>query len=346
MTIKAEQRITRHAEPAALLLEVVVALTIMVSAMGVLGAQLVNGVRLTADADRLTRAAALTDRLLALVEMDPEMQESLLLEEQADGEFGDQYPGWFWEIEFQPVESVEGLGQVRVAVLYQEDPGRIDSDDGATLIRQVVLLKAAPGRVDLVEDFGMDELQVEELTALLPLADFDPSAVDPQMLVAALTENPELLLELLPELMPLLQQYMANSGGLAGMMEGGIPFSPGDLAGQLGGLEGMIGEEPKKDGDDVGGKDTLPGDMPAVDGFPGMRDQGMGGAARGGRGTRGGGRGGDAQPGGRGGRGGGSGDAQPGGRGDRGSGAQDGPPRYTIEDLMRMRDEMTRQGGG
>lgn len=129
---------------AALLLEVVVALAIMVAAMGVLGAQLVGGLAMTSDSDQRTRAAALADRLLALVELDSEMQELILIEEQTDGDFGDAYPGWFWEITFEPTE-VEGLGLVRVDVLYQENPEQRDSVEGATLIRRVVLLKAAPG---------------------------------------------------------------------------------------------------------------------------------------------------------------------------------------------------------
>lgn len=328
----------------ALLLEVVVALTIVVATMGVLGSQLVSGLRLTADADQLTRAAALVDRLLALVEMDPEMRELILLEEQTDGDFGEQYPGWFWEVEFQPVEQVEGLGLVRVAVLYQEDLERVDSSDGARVVRQVVLLKAAPGQIDLVEDFGMGEEQVEELAALLPMAEFDPAAVDPQMLVAALTENPEVLLEMLPALLPLLQQYMANSGG-GGGAGGGSPFGPGGLAGQFGGE--FAGREFAEEGE----KDLPGGGAPAVDDLVRLRDEMIGGAPErrgGGRGGAGGARGGREGRGGagRGGRGGASGRPERGGGRAEGGGDEGGQPRYTIEDLMRLRDEMMRQQGG
>lgn len=308
---------------------------------------------MTSDSDQRTRAAALADRLLALVELDSEMQELILIEEQTDGDFGDAYPGWFWEITFEPTE-VEGLGLVRVDVLYQENPEQRDSVEGATLIRRVVLLKAAPGRVDLVEDFGMNAEKIEELELLLPIGDFDPENLDIQALVAFATENPEVMMELLPAIMPLLQQFAGRAGGEAGQG----PLGPGGLAAQLreqlGGLSGEFGE---RGGEEFGGGEE------GAEGPVRLGDEPMGGAgsdgdSMGGFVPGGGPRGGGVGPGRRGGgrRGGGASEGdQPRGGGRRGggrggssgsdAGAGGDQPRYTIEDLLRMRDQLNRQGG-
>jgi hypothetical protein len=314
---------------AALLFEVLVALTIMVAAMGVLGAQLASGLRLTGDMERLTRAAELTDRLLALVELDPQMQELLGLEKQTDGEFGDEYPGWFWQIAFEPVQNTT-LTQVQVGIWYDsEDPARA-SIQNAKLIRQVTLLKAPPGRIDLARDFGADPNQIEQFQASLPTGDFDPTNINPQDLVRLISENPELIAQLLamaPGLQSLLQGAtgvgdLANLAGLGGS---------GDLAGQLSELAGQL---------DQGGVDS--GQLGNL-----MQGAGAGAAVGGARqGTRGGASGmaGAGRPPG----------AQP--RGGTGRPATGQPPaanpgtgqehQYTIEDLLRMRDEMQKQGGG
>jgi len=101
-------------------------MAILVAALGVFGAQLVSGLRMTETADLRTRAEAMLERVLALSEYDPEMQDLLLSEERTDGDFGDEYPGWTWEIDFLPIEEVAGLGQVRISVLYRspDDVGR------------------------------------------------------------------------------------------------------------------------------------------------------------------------------------------------------------------------------
>ena len=303
----ARSRTTRRS---ALLLEVLLSLAIMVSALGVLGAQLAGGLRMTADMDRLTRAAELTDRILALIELDPAMQEAIQMEQEIDGEFGDQFPGWFWQMTLEPTE-VDGLGLVHVEILHQDDIARQDSVDGAKLVRSVSLLRASPGRIDLVADFGMDEDQVAELATLLPIPDFDPNNVDPQALMAFATENPETLLELLPALMPLLQQFAGTGvapggggSGLEGLTGSGSEFGQAEL------------EELLRLGGDTGAQPAAPG--VAGGGAP---------PARGGRST--------TTPRAGGGR-------QGGGASDTSSGGQ---PRYSIEDLMRMRDEM-QQGGG
>ena len=300
---------------AVLLLEVCVALAIMVAALGVLGAQLASGLQLIGEADQRTRAVALVDRLLTLLEFNPEWQELVTQEEELEGDFGEQHRGWFWEIEFKPLvtgyeteEEGPQLGQVVVRVLYQEDRELREqkNSSGARLMRQVALLKAARGTIDLVGDFGMSEDQVASLTELLPTLELDPSALDPQVLMMLATEDPEVLLNLLPALIPLLQQYF----GEALAASGGKLQGPGELE------ERMREELDKLSGgaEDFTGEDELdPFDLePQI-------EQPPSGSTAGGR---------------------------RGGSGRRDQSSSGDQPRYTIEDLMRLRDEMQRQGGG
>ena len=65
-------RISATHRRAALLLEIIVALTIMVSAMAFVGAQLIGGLRMVAYADQQARAGELADRMLAILELDTE----------------------------------------------------------------------------------------------------------------------------------------------------------------------------------------------------------------------------------------------------------------------------------
>lgn len=220
---------------AALLLEVVVALTILVAAMGMLGAQLSGGLKITENARQQTRAAQLADRIMALIELDMQIAELLIDESQADGDFGEQFPGYFWRTLIETTE-IEGLGLATIEILHNPDPESYDDIDGAKLIRRMHMLKAVPARIDLEVDFGLTEEQVTLLTESLPLADFDPQAVDPQALAAM---DPEILLQMLPALMPLLQRFGAALPG-QGAAGGAIP-GIGDLNALLGGAGGAGG---------------------------------------------------------------------------------------------------------
>jgi hypothetical protein len=328
----------------ALLLEVVLAMAILVAALGVFGAQLVSGLRMTETADLRTRAEAMLERVLALSEYDPEMQDLLLSEERTDGDFGDEYPGWTWEIDFLPIEEVAGLGQVRISVLYRspDDVGR--DSRGPQLVGQAVMLKAARAKINLVDDFGLPTEKVDELAALMP-EEFDPTDFDPQKLIELATTDPQMIMTLLPALVPLLQQYFGQSGlpagleipgGLEGLMGG---LQSGDATGgltqeQLGQLEGLAGELTGGGGrggagGHQGGAVKPPGGGPP----PGAGSV----TPRGGQGR--GGRGGAAGRGGQAGGGSGGGAQKPPGAG------AGGQPQYTIEDLMRMRDELQKGGG-
>lgn len=375
---------------AALLLEVVVALAIMVAAMGLLGAQLYGGIRMTAHADQQTRATELADRLLALLELDQEMAARIFNDRSSDGDFGDDYPGYLWRAYVDQTGTV-GLGLLTIEILYQEDAERPQELDGARIIRELRMLKADPGRLNLAADFGVDEEQLEVLAGSVPIPGFNPAALDPQAIASL---SPQELLAVLQQLAPILQQYLppgtidlAGLSGedLAGLLSGGpngllerageaaqdgtIPFGGSEVATveelqrRLGGglgpagvarPPGTGGKPPAGSGAGGASGGGGGGRTPAANsGNSGGRTPraSVGGGNAGGRSGAAGsgstgnktgaapGRGGSGRSGGTGGaRGGGSGGAQGGGAG------QSGQPQYTIEDLMRLRDQS--RGGG
>ena len=67
------------------------------------------------------------------------------------------------------VADVEGVGELVVQVLYQEDKDNVDSIEGAKVVRELHMLKAPPGRVDLAADFGLEQEAVDALTGVLPI---------------------------------------------------------------------------------------------------------------------------------------------------------------------------------
>jgi len=366
---------------AALLLEVVIALTVMVAAMGFLCAQLAGGMNMTTLAEEQFRATQLTDRMLALVQFDPDVQRRIAEEQQVEDDFsyddgGNAYPGWFWRVTVTPVEpDVEDIGLVTIEILHQRDAAHPESLEGAAVVRQVALLKAAPAKIDLVADGGLTEEAAEQLRQTIPIPDFDPRAMDLQKLMSM---NQEDMLGLASAVMGLAGQAGAGSD-LSGFLSllrnmgmqanempgGGNPFGGGELppgseevverireamaeqgvsppgGGQTGPRPGRGpgrgvmpggGTMPPPGGftpggprGNRGGAPGGPGGGPAPGGRPGNRGAGPGGAG-GGRGP---------------GAGGGSGGGQP------GIGQGSGPDgSYTLEDLIRMRDEYERNKGG
>ncbi len=359
-----------------LLLEVLLALVIMVASLAMLGSQLVSGLKLVQFGDQQTRANELAERMLALLELDRNVMARVFVDESRDGDFGDEFPGYFWRIDLEPVLDMDGLGRLTLEILYDENLDSPSIDD-AKVVRTLAMLKADPGRINFEEDFGLDAEQVEQLGAVMPLAGLDPNNFDPGALAALPTEQ---LLELLPAIMPLLQQFLGNAlpagaenmspeqlveflqqqapGAPGGPGNPGVP-GPGGVPG--GGGTGDNGDYTIDDllrlRDELGGSD--PGAGPAPGGGRGGRGGGGGGPGIGpGRGGNGGGGG----PG-RGGNGGGGGPGRGGnggggfGGGPRGGGGGDGPvqpsgvddngePQYTIEDLIRLRDELNRRADG
>ena len=377
---------------AALLLEVVVALTIMTAAMGILAAQLVSGMKASAYAEQQTRVSKLVDRFLALLELDQNLQKQVFLDRQTDGDFGTENPGYFWRVAVEPTD-VEGLGRVRIEILYQADEEKSEQVAGAEVVRTVALLKADPGRINLASDFGLEEEQLTQLTEL-QIPGLDPAKFDPQALISM---DPSELMALLPTILPLLQQALGPQAGnidpttpegmaalqalMEGAMGGAAGGGNGDTTGGAGGdvadqLGDLIRQRAGDGGASKGGGPQAGGQKPGGGNAGGNPGGGRGGNQGGGQRAGGGGTGtgnqadqlGDLirQRAGQGGtgntgggkRGSGGGGKNPGGSGsggNTGGGATGNKPqgsgeggKFTIEDLMRMRDENNKKqkGGG
>jgi hypothetical protein len=308
---------------AALLLEVVVALALMIASLAVLGAQLRSGILTMRSAEELNRGVALVDRLMALMELDLELQARLFEDQQREGDFGEQFPGYFWEMELEPLEVTEledeevldvdedelpALFRMDITILYdppdEDDP--LGSIDAARDLYTVHMIRATPPQIDLTEDFGIAADQVEQLQQILP--DFDPQQFNPQALITQLSlmveEDPASLLALAPMIQQLMQQFAPEGG--AGNQQGLAALQ--SLFGQSGGGTGA-----GQNGNLEAGLDQLRS----------LQDQlgGSGGAGGGGN------RRGRTSPG-------ESIESTP------RSESSLGEPAYTIEDLMEMRESM------
>lgn len=304
---------------AALLLEVVVAMTVLVAALGLLGAQLARSLDMVRYAEDQLRASQLTERLLALVEFDPNVQQRLAEAglEWAQDAFGKDTPGYFWRVKAEPVDKDDpnsvDLGLVTLQVLFQPDGEHPDTIDGAQVVRQVAFLKAKPAQIDLQQmgltPEALGELALPaELAGQLPdllaaLGGFESGQVSIQQIVQALdTETLQIIMPVLQTLLARLgtEGQSGDLGALAGELGTGGPFPPGGppMAGPGGApfpprRPGMPGMGPREG--------PAPGGPPATGGGPG-----------------------------------------PGGLPVRGSGPNG---EFTIEDLMRLRDEMARREG-
>ncbi|MEW6198653.1 MAG: hypothetical protein AB1601_08340 [Planctomycetota bacterium] len=328
-----KRRAWKRCRRSAVLLEVVIALTVLVAAMGLLGAQLAGGLEMTAFSEEQLRAALLAEHLVALVRLDPRlaalMKENETLEYACTDETPLGYalaplPGTFWRIVHEPVnrEDQETLRRVVIEILRQPDQDRLDSSEGAEVVRQLVMLKAAPPKVDLVEQGGMTEAAAEILRGLVPIPGFDPRAVDFQQLMTMLDEDT------LAQLMPYMDTVLGQLGG------GGVPAQWAQYADQFGvGGRGDGGAGP-------GGANTdanALADMirQAVEAAGGMPPPGPPpGPFRPGGGRP------PAPPP-------NEGEPSPGPPPGFDVGQGSGPNgEYTIEDLMRLRDAYERQQGG
>ncbi len=250
----------------AALLEVVVALSILLVAMAVVGGAFRNGAHTIDRAERMSRARVMTERLL--VEMDTGILE--MEEREQSGWFGDEaMEGMSWAVEINPHERIERLLEVDVHI-YLGDPDG-DADERRHLLSTRVL-RVEPKGLDLEEDFGLDEEQIDQLTEAIPggAAIFDPTDFDPRMLA-------HLDLESLAELLPtLVQAFGVSIGG--GQFDGLMQALE---SGDMDALQGAAEEAAGSIGAPIGGQGGLP-DAGAGQGSGGRRGGGRRGGGEGG----------------------------------------------------------------
>lgn len=232
-------RVVTRRRSAAVLLEVVIALAILVAALGLLGGQLAGGLEMTSYSEEQLRATQLADQLVTMVQLDPRlaalMQESETLEYECTDETPLGYalaplPGTFWRIVHEPVdrENEQKLRRVVIEVLRQPSRDRFDSRDAATVVRQLVMFKAAPPRV--AEVWELNDVLADWLQSLTGM---DPRTATFQDYAA--TVDPEML---------------------KGLLRWGAGSGPGPGSGPLAGPPASEGE---------GSSAGPPGDAPGID---------------------------------------------------------------------------------
>jgi len=182
------------------LLEVLIALAILILGMAAVGMQVNVGLRVANNSEIATRAVMLAQSKLA--ELDAGIVQ-LVPNEELEGDFGIQYPGWAWRMYVDQTDTPD-LNMVTLQVLYK--PGvafreEVPDYNQMTIVHTSYTLRATPANMDLRRDFGFTEEQLQEASDSIPIPNFDPTNIDPGMIAQL---DPEVLAEVLPKLMELL----------------------------------------------------------------------------------------------------------------------------------------------
>jgi len=220
---------SRSGRRGAMLLEVVLALSILLIAIAVCGLALNNNLADVKKGESLTRAMLLTEELLTRVDAGQIQMDQT----EQSGEFGDpdtrseSDPLFSYSLSIVPVEQEPDILRVE-ATIFERNPS--DSTDGAKQVLVTKTLRAKPRPLNLKEDFGMSDEQLQMLTDSVPGGTqvLDPENFDPRSIA-------QLDMDTLAQLMPLIMQAM-SSGQLSGQdlskmgQGGGLPSG---LTGQL-----------------------------------------------------------------------------------------------------------------
>lgn len=238
------------------LLEVVVAVSILVVAMGVVGAAFRNGQQNVLLADRMMRATNMTERLLTHMEL------GLVSagEQEQSGGFGEEAePGMSWKAEVNPDPTLPGLLRVTIHI-YMGDPEGSENEHQKLLTTTV--LRAEPRTINLETDFGFTAEQMDMLTQAIPGGEalLDPTSFDPRTIAQL---DLETLKELIPTLMAALGGNMGAGGGLDALIQAA---QRGDIQ-QLQQLGQQLGQQ------QMGGQPGQPGQggQPPAGGRQGSR---------------------------------------------------------------------------
>ncbi len=245
---------------AAMLLEVLISIAIMVLAIATIGAQVSNSLNAADYTDKLNRGLMLAEWVMAEMDLPAEEEDRLvdIHGEEGEGTFGERYPGFAWRIRREPTD-VDNLDLISLEILTG-DPEEPDLDSWDVL-HTVYALRPIVAEFDPT-DFGMpSEEDIGLLAAATPPTGEDgtvPGALPPELeeLLAALpmpmqeifqrilggepvpmdeirTAISELTAEDLLGLLTTPALFGVLTGGMGGMMGGG--------GGGIPGLEQLLG---------------------------------------------------------------------------------------------------------
>lgn len=239
MTTPPTIRARRSASRGSVLLEVLITVTLIAMFMALIGAQILSSVRSADMVERYQTAMLLAESLVSRLQA----QTIELSDEQAtsvSGDFGDVYPGWGWQVSTEPTDMPRVL-RVTMQVLQGELGAGTSGVDDYAPVTEFCTYWTIPRKIDLAMDLGVSEEDIANLAPLLG-SGFDPRNFDLRMLAGM---NIQELMQLLPQLMPLLSAYGINPNTLdpeqvrsqlEGMLNGG--GQEGGNGGQGGGQTG------------------------------------------------------------------------------------------------------------
>jgi hypothetical protein len=260
-----------------MLLEVVLALTILVAALAAIGVQINSGISVGYENDRLTQALMLAEAKLG------QLDTGTLVVENSYDAFGATFPGYFWRFDFTPHEDVPGMFLVRLEILYSFpdeilEPGDATEADleKAEILATIHTIRPTPPTLDLQRDFGMTDEQMDEIAAKLPPEIADPTNISPAALANMDVQTLLDLMEAAPELMGLLGAgFGFTQEQLDALLKEG--FDPTKIPDEL--PSGMTGEGAGRGGGGKGGATPQSGSPQRGAGQPGGGQPG--GGARG-----------------------------------------------------------------
>ncbi len=212
----------------ALLLEVILALTILFMGMSIIGIRLQTSIKIGYDNERRTQALLLAEAKLAQLDSGAiNLEREMGADGVMEGDFGKSFPGYFFRFTMEEHDDLEDVFEVTTEILYgppEDDlePGDIEDAEAVLVLYS---FRATPPTLNLQRDFGVSDEQIEELTASLP-PDLDPLDFSP----AAFAEmDLETLLELMPQLLELFGQgFGFSSAQIQQAMDMGL-LNPSNL---------------------------------------------------------------------------------------------------------------------
>ncbi|MCP4590528.1 MAG: hypothetical protein GY842_07280 [bacterium] len=195
-----------------LLMEVVIAVSILVVGMAFIGMQVQNSSRAAARAERTMRTLLLAESKFA------EFDSGLIIpEDEIEEEFGPLFPDYGWRLLIEPHPTTLDLNQITLQILYQprQDISEQFDFDEAQVVHRLYTLRVTPQPIDLTRDFGMDEEQADDLAEQLggvTEGGLDPRALSPAIFAELSLEE---LLEVAP---PLLEAFGMSIGDLMNVL--------------------------------------------------------------------------------------------------------------------------------
>ncbi len=270
----------------ALLLEVILALTILYMGMAIIGIQLLTSIEMGYDNERRTQALLLAEAKLAQLDSGAiNLEREMGADGVMEGDFGKSFPGYFFRFTIEAHEDLEDVFEVTTEILY--GPPEDDLEPGDIEDAQAVMVlysfRATPPTLNLQRDFGVTDEKIEELTASLP-PDLDPLNFSP----AAFAEmDLETLMELMPQLLEIFGQgFGFSSAQIQQAMDMGL-LDPSNLPTGPESLDPnqfQSGQQPRRKRPDRGEKlDDQGGDRPRPRGGERQDPSGRGGGRGGGR---------------------------------------------------------------